>query len=156
MKRVNLHRAALSVDGDEPPGYGSRYAQIGGGIGGEHLGGTLFELEPGQHAGPYHWEAALEEWLWVLEGSPSVRTPEGERRLRPGDIVCFPVGPAGAHKVTNAGQERARIVMLSNRAIPNAIVYPDSDKVAVCLTADAPSLHFLRSAAVDYWHGEPS
>ncbi len=146
MRRFNLHRAALSAGGDAS-GCGARYAEIGSAIGGEHLGGTLFELAPGQHARPYHWEAGQEEWLWVLQGTPSVRTPDGERQLRAGDMVCFPAGTAGAHEVTNAGTQSARIVMLSDRALPNAIVFPDSDEFAVRLTADEPSLRLRRSTA---------
>ena len=43
-----------------------------------------------------------EEWLLVLEGTVTVSTPEGVDTLDRGDIVSFPPGPEGAHKVTNA------------------------------------------------------
>ena len=38
----------------------------------------------------------------MLSGSPTLRGPDGERVLRAGDVVCFPVGPDGAHQVTRA------------------------------------------------------
>ena len=36
-------------------------------------------------------------------GRGDVRTPDGERVLRAGDVACFPAGAAGAHAVRNAG-----------------------------------------------------
>ena len=51
--------------------------------------------------------------------------------LDPGDTVCFPAGPEGAHKVTNRNPERALVAMLSTKAKTAVAVYPDSDKVGV-------------------------
>lgn len=154
MRRFNFHRAKLQVDGDEPPGYDSRWAEIDPEIGAEHLAGNLAELGPGQHSGPYHWEAGLEEWLFVLSGRPTVRTPDGERELRSGDIVCFPPGPEGAHQVINHGHEPSRFIIVSDRTTPKAVVYPDSNKVSVKLSPSEPSQIFRRETSVDYWDRE--
>ena len=104
-------------------------AQLSPLIGGERLGATLYELPPGTSVCPYHYEYGREEWLLVLEGRPTVRVPDEERELEPGDVVCFPEGPAGAHKVTNAGEETARVMILSTKQMPVVFVYPDSDKL---------------------------
>jgi uncharacterized cupin superfamily protein len=37
----------------------------------------------------------------VLRGEPTLRTPEGERVLKQGDVVCFPRGKDGAHQIIN-------------------------------------------------------
>src|SRR5581483_7286458 len=39
---------------------------------------------------PYHAHHANEEWVIVLRGEPTLRTPDGQRSLREGDVVCFP------------------------------------------------------------------
>ena len=78
---------------------------------------------------PYHYEYGEEEWLVVLTGRPTLRHPDGEDTLEPGDIVAFPVGPAGAHKVTNHSQETVRVMMLSTIERCGVVVYPDSDKI---------------------------
>ena len=67
----------------------------------------------------------------MLEGRVRLREPEGESELELGDLVYFPPGPEGAHKVTNGGSERALVAMLSSKASPAVSVYPDSDKVGV-------------------------
>ena len=79
---------------------------LGPKLGAALLGATLYELEPGERTFPYHYEWGCEEWLLVVAGTPTLRTPEGERELAPGDTVCFPEGPAGAHLVSNAKRQR--------------------------------------------------
>ena len=61
---------------------------------------------PGQSICPYHYETGEEEWLIVLVGRPTLRTPAGEQELRPWDCAFFPAGEEGAHKVTNRTDER--------------------------------------------------
>ena len=64
-----------------------------------------------------------------LDGPVVVRTPEGEEELGPLEVVAFPPGAAGAHKVTNRGYETVRVLMLSTKPEVSVCVYPDSDKV---------------------------
>jgi uncharacterized cupin superfamily protein len=151
---VNLFDTPRTADEGDPPGYEVPYVRIGPKIGANALGLTVYELNEGNSICPYHWETPDEEWLIVLEGTPTLRDPEGEHELVPGDLVCFPSGPEGAHKVTNKTAGRALVAMLSTRAKTSAAVYPDSDKVGVFSTDGETRLLLPRSAAVDYWHGE--
>ena len=84
-------------------------------IGASKIGATVYDLPPGQSSFPYHYEYGCEEWLLVVEGRPTLRHPGGEDELEPGDLVCFPEGPEGAHKVTNETDETARIMILSTK-----------------------------------------
>jgi len=86
----------------EHDGYRHRGIRVGGRLGAVGLGASLYELPPGESSWPYHYEHASEEWLLVVAGRPTLRTVDGEQTLAPGDVVVFPRGPAGAHKVTNA------------------------------------------------------
>jgi uncharacterized cupin superfamily protein len=153
MKRVNLFDdAALGIDEEEPPGYGAPYRKLRDSIGAEVLAGTVVVLGPGQAVCPYHYEVIEEEWLFVLSGTPTVRTPDGEAVAAAGDVVCFPRGPAGAHRIGNAGPEPSRILIVSERAPLGAAIYEDSDKLGVF----GPELRqlFRRSDERDYWDGE--
>ena len=60
----------------------------------------IYDLAPGQGQSPYHYEYE-EEWLLVVEGTIVVRAPDGEHILERGDLVRFPPGPTGAHKLMN-------------------------------------------------------
>jgi uncharacterized cupin superfamily protein len=147
---VNLFDVEVGRDEGDPPGYDTGYARVGPLIGASALGLSVYELPPGQSICPYHWEAGDEEWLIVLTGRPTLRTPDGERDLGPLDSVCFSEGPEGAHKVTNRSEETLRVAILSTRREPAIAVYPDSNKVGVW----PPGKLFRLGDAVDYWDGE--
>ena len=156
MRRVNLYTQELQHDDDDPPGYAVGYARVGPLIGAEKVGATIYELASGQSNCPYHYEYGDEEWLLVLSGRLTVRTPEGEEEVEPGEAVCFPDGPDGAHKLTNRGEEPVRLVMLSTKNNPAVAVYPDSGKIGVWPVPGGgeDQLMVRRESKVDYWDGE--
>ena len=136
---------------ETPEGFRCNAVSIGKRIGAARMGMTVYELPPGQAVCPYHFEWTDEEWLFVLAGSPTLRSPEGERALEPGDVVCFPAGPDGAHLV-RANEETVRIAIISTKNDVGIAEYPDSDKVGVW----ANGTHYMlrRSEHLDYWDGE--
>ena len=67
--------------GMEHDGFRIRKTQIGDRLGAELIGGSVCEIDPGKRLWPYHLHHANEEWLIVLRGRPTLRTPEGEREL---------------------------------------------------------------------------
>lgn len=147
---ANLFDVVPEADESDPPGYGARTTRVGPLVGGETMGMSVYELPPGQSICPYHYELAEEEWLVVLSGSATVRTPDGDQVLGPWDVVCFAIGEAGAHKVTNDTGDPLRVAMLSTRRTVSVCVYPDSEKVGVW----PPGKLFRLGDAVDYWEGE--
>ncbi|HJX75639.1 MAG TPA: cupin domain-containing protein, partial [Gaiella sp.] len=124
LTRVNLHELVPEYDEDDPDGYRPGMARFGPAIGATQMGATLYELPPGQSICPYHYEYPEEEWLVVLSGRVVVRHPGGQQELGEGDVVCFPPGPDGAHKVTCLGDETARVLMTSTKRTPAIAVYP--------------------------------
>jgi uncharacterized cupin superfamily protein len=151
---TNVFRAEIEYDSDDPDGFRSGYARVGAAAGGQALAVKLYELPPGQAACPYHYEYE-EEWLLVLAGEVLLRTPAGERTIGRGELVCFPAGPAGAHRTTNAGSEPARVLMFSSAREPAVAVYPDSDKIGVWPGNEEDKVMVRRAdSAVDYWDGE--
>lgn len=149
MRRFNLLRGDLQGVSDRD-GYTYCAERVGDRLGGEQIGGSIYELPAGEQTFPYHFHHGVEEWLLVLDGTPALRTPVGERELRRGDVVCFPSGPDGAHAVRGPG----RVLILSANRTPSISVYPDSDKLGTRPKVDDDRLNFRRSDAVDYWDGE--
>ena len=113
----------------------------------------MYDLSPGQSQCPYHYEYA-EEWMLVIEGTIVLRTPDGEHNLERGALVCFPPGPAGAHKVINRSGAQARTLMFSSSRVPAVSVYPDSNKIGVWPGSEQDDLVFRREAAVPWSYGE--
>ena len=154
MQRFNLFSTELEYDAEDPSGYQAGWARLGHQIGATMLGGTVYELPVGQSNCPYHYEYGNEEWLIVLEGRPTLRHANGEDTLEPGDVVCFPVGPEGAHKITNRTDAPVRFLMLSTKHEPAVAVYPDSDKIGVWPGHERDHVLVRRESGVDYWDGE--
>jgi uncharacterized cupin superfamily protein len=103
---------------------------------GDEAGATLatigvYELAPGQSGPDYHFELTREEWLFVVAGELTLRTPVGERVLREGDVLAFTPGPDGAHALRNDGDAPVRFAMPSTKEQSRAVVYPDDGRVFV-------------------------
>jgi uncharacterized cupin superfamily protein len=154
MRRVNIASPEFRYDADDPEGFRSGMFRFGKGVGASRLGATVYELPPGQSICPYHYEYGEEEWLLVLDGRPTVRHPEGSEELGPWDVVCFPRGPEGAHRVLNDTQDAVRVLMFSEIVYPTATVYPDSDKIGIWTGNKDDDLLTPRSGGVDYFEGE--
>ena len=89
------------------------------------LGASLTELLPGTTGGPLHMHYGVEEMFFILSGTPTVRLPEGEEQLAPGDVVYFPEGPAGLHTFGNPTDEPARMIGISTKRFPDVVAYPE-------------------------------
>jgi uncharacterized cupin superfamily protein len=155
MDRFNVFAAQFHYDDSDPEPYHAGMDRFGPKIGATKIGASVYELPPGQSICPYHYEYGEEEWLMVLEGRATLRHPEGEDELVPGDTVCFPEGPEGAHKVTNQTDDTVRVMMLSTKSSVAVAVYPDSDKVGV-FGAPGKRVGLFRGATgnLEYYDGE--
>jgi uncharacterized cupin superfamily protein len=97
---------------------------------GRPLSGAVWELPPGSRGVDYHFHHGTEEFLVVLSGTATLRTPDGERELAPGSVAHFSPGPEGAHTVMNLGDEPMRYVMIAAHASPDIVEYPDKGEFA--------------------------
>ena len=88
-------------------------------FGADVLGGSLRELLPGSPGSALHMHYGVEEMFFVLAGTPTVRTPEGEEVLSPGDVVYFPEGPDGLHDFFNPTSEAVRLLAVSSKRFPD-------------------------------------
>ena len=154
VKKINLDRIEIAYEDNDPEGYRVGHCRFGPLIGASAIGATVYELVEGQSICPYHYEYGCEEWAIVLSGRPVLRHPEGEDVLEPGDVICFPEGPEGAHKLTNTGMETVRVILLSDKPSLAVAVYPDSDKIGVFPPDDRDKIMVRREADVDYFDRE--
>jgi uncharacterized cupin superfamily protein len=151
---------AFNLYGDEweftrdREGWRSKFAHVGEHVGAELIGATLCEVEPGERLWPYHTHHSNEEWIIVVRGQPTLRTPEGERTLAAGDVVCFPRGKQGAHQVINRTESPVRVLMLSTMISPEITEYLDSGKILLKDAKDDDIFQGRLGPEVEYWDGE--
>jgi uncharacterized cupin superfamily protein len=103
---------------------------------GPRLGATVYELGPDNFV-VYHFHHGSEELLIVLRGRPTLRTPEGERQLKEGEVVHFPVGPDGAHGLRNDTDRETRHIVAGIRVSPEVVEYPDLRKITAQARTDS-------------------
>jgi uncharacterized cupin superfamily protein len=127
----NLFSGETDEAPSKVPGYRYRAARLGSKLGGVRLGMSVYDLPPSEAIGPYHFEWTDEEWLIGLEGQATVRTPEGERVVHPGEVVCFLAGPEGAHQVRNASEDPVRVALFSTMNEFGIVEYPEDEKVGI-------------------------
>jgi uncharacterized cupin superfamily protein len=139
---------------EERQGWKSKDAWVGRHLGAELIGGSVYELGPGAKLWPYHTHFANEEWILVVRGEPTLRTPEGETLLREGDVVAFPRGEDGYHQVINLTESPIRVLMLSSMVQPDLVHYGDSDKWGARNLKGERILMSRAGPMLDYWDGE--
>src|SRR5678815_4094339 len=153
MKTFNLYSDEWDAT-REREGWRVKGTLVGQHIGGELIGATMSEVEPGSKLWPYHTHYLNEEWVIVLRGEPTLRTPEGEHVLKEGDVVCFPRGKDGAHQIINGTDSSIRVLMLSSMIPGEIIEYLDTGKVLAKDIEDENIMFARPGPTVEYWEGE--
>lgn len=144
MDAVNLNRPAWDRDLPDPP-FGARLMRVGAHAGAQRLGASLYEIDPGGSVSPYHAHHANEELLVVLEGAPHLRTPDGVQALEAGEVVAFPQGPDGAHRIFNPGAHPARVLIVSTMTFPEIAEHLDTGAL-MAMTGPAEGKAFAGGA----------
>jgi uncharacterized cupin superfamily protein len=138
MSTSRRHAQVVNIDEITPEerGQGSfsfRQRRLGPHAGGRALGCSYYELPPGKTAFPFHFHSALEEGVFVLEGTGSMRVGKDTFDVRAGDYVAFPPGPDSSHQLANTGSVPMKYLCLSAPGTPatmDVVGYPDSKKLA--------------------------
>ena len=97
----------------------------------EHTLVSIYEIPPGKSAYPYHYHHKAEETFYILRGEGTLKTPDGEKSVRAGDLLFFPANEGGAHKLTNTGTDILAYIDFDVIHDLDAAVYPDSGKIGI-------------------------
>lgn len=73
----------------------------------------LWELPPADSAGPYVHHLGEAGLLLVLDGRPTLSTPEGRRELQRGEAAALLPSEDSDRRLLNDGNERVRFLALS-------------------------------------------
>ena len=91
------------------------------------FGVNVTELAPGAASALRHWHSHEDEFIYVLEGEPTLVTNEGEQSLKPGQCAGFPAGAANGHHLLNRTSQRVRFIEVGTRDDRDEANYPDVD-----------------------------
>lgn len=94
------------------------------------FGVNLTRLRPGAHSALHHRHSRQDEFVFVLEGEPTLVTDAGEEVLRPGMCAGFPAGGTAHHLVNRSGRDVVYLEV-GDRSKGDEGTYPNDDIRAV-------------------------
>jgi uncharacterized cupin superfamily protein len=120
---------------------------LGDAFGLRNFGVNQTVLAPGAISALHHVHSRQDEFIYVLEGEPTLVTDAGEMQLHPGMVAGFPAG-GWAHHLENRTQRDCTILEVGDRSEGDTASYPRDDLQAV-LGADG-RWRFARKDGTEY------
>lgn len=103
---------------------------LGDQFGLKSIGVNLTQLNPGAQSSLYHRHTAQEEFIYILSGTPTLITDEGEKQLHPG--MCAGFTPQGSpHHLINRSDQEVYYLEIGTRVANDAVTYPADDLQAI-------------------------
>jgi uncharacterized cupin superfamily protein len=95
-----------------------------------NFGVNLTRLAPGAISALRHAHALQDEFIYVLEGTPTLVTNAGETPLAPGLCAGFRAGSGDAHQLVNRSDADVLYLEIGDRTPSDSATYPDDDLAA--------------------------
>ncbi len=92
-----------------------------------NFGVNLARLAPGAQSSVRHCHTRQDEFIYVLEGHPTLRTDEGSLRLAPGMCAGFRAGTGNAHHLVNETGADVVYLEVGDCTPGDGALYPDDD-----------------------------
>lgn len=100
------------------------------------FGVNLTRLPPGAASSLRHAHAKQDEFVYILQGMPTLQTDEGKLALSPGMCAGFKAGTGNAHSLLNETMEDVIYLEVGDRTDGDEVSYPDDD-LRACFTGGA-------------------
>lgn len=106
---------------------GRQKRQLGDLFGLKNFGVNLTSLAPNALSSIRHSHAKQDEFVYIVQGRPTLHTNEGRFQLAPGMCVGFPAGTGNAHNLHNDTAEEVLYLEIGDRTPGGEVDYPDED-----------------------------
>ncbi|GAB4360338.1 MAG: lpg2434 family Dot/Icm T4SS effector [Gammaproteobacteria bacterium] len=95
-----------------------------------NFGVNLTSLAPGAISALRHAHSKQDEFIYILEGHPTLYTNDGPVRMSPGMCAGFKAGTGNAANLVNETDEEVVYLEIGDRTPGDEVVYPDDDLAA--------------------------
>ena len=110
---------------------GRRKQPLGDLFGLTNFGANLTRLLPGAVSALRHAHTKQDEFVYILQGHPTLHTDEGRTRLSPGMCAGFKAGSGNGHHLINETGEEVLYLEVGDRTPGDEGSYPDDDLKAL-------------------------
>jgi len=113
----------------------------------KNFGVNLTRLAPGAASSLHHRHSRQDEFIYVVEGTPTLFTDNGEMQLSAGMVAGF-AAMGTAHHLENRTGRDCVILEIGDRSRGDAVSYP-ADDIAAIMDADG-TWRFARKNGTSY------
>jgi len=106
---------------------GRHKRKLGDYFGLTNFGINLTQLEPGAISALLHHHSKQDEFIYVLEGTPTLLLDENEYLLSPGDCMGFKAGTGVASQLVNRTSQLVVYIEVGDRTEGDEVEYPNDD-----------------------------
>lgn len=106
---------------------GRRKQPLGDLFGLTNFGVNLTRLAPGAASALRHAHTRQDEFVYILQGNPTLHTDEGRTRLSPGMCAGFKAGTGNGHRLVNETAHEVVYLEVGDRTPGDEGSYPDDD-----------------------------
>jgi len=92
-----------------------------------NFGVNLTRLAPNAISALRHAHSKQDEFIYILQGHPTLQTDAGPTRLSPGMCAGFKAGSGRAHNLINQTAEEVVYLEIGDRAAGDEASYPDDE-----------------------------
>lgn len=92
-----------------------------------NFGVNRTRLVPGASSALRHAHTKQDEFVYILEGRPTLHTDEGRLRMAPGMCAGFKAGTGNGHRLVNETNEDVVYLEIGDRTPGDGASYPDDD-----------------------------
>jgi uncharacterized cupin superfamily protein len=92
-----------------------------------NFGVNLTHLAQGCASALRHAHAKQDEFIYVLQGHPTLHTDEGRTRLSPGMCAGFKAGSGNGHRLVNETEDEVVYLEIGDRTPGDEVAYLDDD-----------------------------
>jgi uncharacterized cupin superfamily protein len=96
-----------------------------------NFGVNLTRLAPGAASALRHAHTKQDEFIYILEGHPTLVTDAGDTLLEPGMCAGFKAGSGDGHHLVNRTASDVLYLEVGDRTPEDHAIYPDDDLQAV-------------------------
>ncbi len=120
---------------------GRRKHSLGDLFGLTNFGVNLTRLAPAAASALRHAHTKQDEFVYILQGHPTLHTDEGRTRLSPGMCAGFRAGTGNGHRLVNETEEDVLYLEVGDRTPGDEGSYPDDDLRAQLVDGGWKFLH---------------
>jgi uncharacterized cupin superfamily protein len=102
-----------------------------------NFGVNITHIDPGSISALFHTHAVQDEFIYILEGTPTLIFGDKEFQMKSGECMGFKAGTGIGHQLVNRSSKTVAYIEVGDRTPNERVEYPHDD-IEATSTPDGP------------------